>query len=96
MVQVLFIAAARLSEPLSFALQNLAATFNAKLQIERMRAIERQPVQTGGSICAPDQYDIVFDHVPFACQKGEGVIAGCVAYCKARAGCSASGALCRR
>ncbi|MDK2813882.1 MAG: ATP-binding cassette, subfamily bacterial IrtB/YbtQ [Clostridiales bacterium] len=73
-VLVFFIAASRLYDPLSFALQNLAATFHAKLQIERMRAIEQQPVQTGSSTCNPNQYDIVFDHVSFAYHKDEGVL----------------------
>ena len=39
-------AAARLYDPLGLVLQNIAATFNAKLQIERMRSILEQPVQT--------------------------------------------------
>ena len=40
-------AAARLYDPLGLVLQNIAATFNTKLQIERMRSILEQPVQTG-------------------------------------------------
>src|SRR5699024_3175904 len=36
-------AAARLYDPLGLVLQNIAATFNAKLQIERMRSILEQP-----------------------------------------------------
>ena len=55
---VFLIAAARLYDPLSLTLQNLAATFHAKLQIERMRQIEEQPIQTGSEACAPDGYDI--------------------------------------
>ena len=39
-------AAARLYDPLGVVLQNIAATFNTKLQIERMRSILEQPVQT--------------------------------------------------
>ena len=73
-VLVFFIAASRLYEPLSFALQNLAATFNAKLQIERMRTIEQQPVQAGSGECSPQRYDIVFDRVSFAYREGEGVL----------------------
>ena len=38
-------AAARLYDPLGVMLQNIAATFNTKLQIERMRSILEQPVQ---------------------------------------------------
>ena len=37
----------RLYDPLGLVLQNIAATFNTKLQIERMRSILEQPVQEG-------------------------------------------------
>ncbi len=67
-------AAARLYDPLSMALQNIAATFNAKLQIERMRAIQEQPVQQGTEDFSPKNYDICFDHVQFAYHEGEGVL----------------------
>lgn len=67
-------AAARLYDPIGSVLQNIAATFNAKLQIERMRAILEQPVQTGAETCTPQGYDIVFDHVRFAYHDGEGVL----------------------
>ena len=67
-------AAARLYDPLGMVLQNIAATFNAKLQINRMRSILEQPVQTGGENFAPENFDIVFDHVKFAYREGEGVL----------------------
>lgn len=67
-------AAARLYDPLGMVLQNIAATFNAKLQINRMRAILEQPVQTGADTCEPDNYDITFDHVKFAYRENEGVL----------------------
>lgn len=67
-------AAARLYDPLGMVLQNIAATFSAKLKINRMRAILEQPVQTGVEICEPENYDIVFDHVKFAYREGEGVL----------------------
>lgn len=44
---VFLVAAARIYDPLSLALQNTAATFNAMIQIERMRQIEEQPIQGG-------------------------------------------------
>jgi ATP-binding cassette subfamily B protein len=71
---IFLIAASRLYDPLSLALQNIAATFNAKLQIERMRQIEEQPVQTGSETYAPKGYDICFDHVKFAYHQDEGVL----------------------
>src|SRR5699024_8034578 len=67
-------AAARLYDPLGVVLQNIAATFNTKLQIERMRSILEQPVQTGTENFHPDRYDITFDHVSFAYRKGAGVL----------------------
>ncbi|MPM33335.1 putative multidrug export ATP-binding/permease protein [bioreactor metagenome] len=71
---VFLIAASRLYDPLSLALQNTAATFNAKLQINRMREIEEQPVQTGTESYSPKGYDVVFDHVKFAYHENEGVL----------------------
>ena len=67
-------AAARLYDPLGLVLQNIAATFNAKLQIERMRSILEQPVQKGTEEFIPQNYDITFDHVSFAYRDGDGVL----------------------
>ncbi len=67
-------AAARIYDPLSLELQNIAATFSAKLKIERMRAIEQEPMQTGAEVCNTYGYDIVFDHVKFSYRDGEGVL----------------------
>lgn len=67
-------AAARLYDPLGLVLQNIAATFSAKLNINRMRAILEQPVQTGSDVCDPDSFDIVFDHVKFSYREDEGVL----------------------
>ena len=67
-------AAARLYDPLGLALQNIAATFNTKLQIERMRSILEQPVQEGSKEFAPKNCDITFDHVSFAYREGDGVL----------------------
>lgn len=71
---VFLIVASRLYDPLNICYMNLAATFSAKLQIERMRAIEEQPVQTGVNHYQPDGYDIVFDHVQFAYNNDEGIL----------------------
>ena len=67
-------AAARLYDPLGLVLQNIAATFNTKLQIERMRSILEQPVQEGSKEFTPENYDITFDHVSFAYRDGDGVL----------------------
>lgn len=67
-------AAARLYDPLGMVLQNIAATFSAKLKIERMRAIQEQPVQEGSEDFHPKNFDITFDHVRFSYHDGEGVL----------------------
>lgn len=67
-------AAARLYDPLGMVLQNIAATFSAKLKIDRMRSIQEQPIQTGVEVCEPENYDIVFDHVKFSYREGEHVL----------------------
>lgn len=68
-------AAVRIYDPLSFSLQNIAATINAKQYIDRMRAIEEEPIQAGTQHFAPSGFDIVFDHVDFAYHDGdEGVL----------------------
>lgn len=68
-------AAVRISDPISVSLQNIAATFNAKQYIDRMRAIQEEPVQTGSESIAPKGFDIVFDHVDFAYHdEDEGVL----------------------
>ncbi len=68
------ILSSRIYDPLNVCYMNLAATFNAKLKIERMRAIENQPVQTGTTDFTPDSFDITFEHVSFAYQESEGVL----------------------
>ena len=67
-------AAARLYDPLGLVLQNIAAVFNAKLQIERMRSILEQPVQQGSEDFCPQNYDIAFENVSFAYREDEGVL----------------------
>ena len=67
-------AATRLYDPLGLVLQNIAATFSTKLQIERMRSILEQPVQEGAKEFIPENYDITFDHVSFAYREGDGVL----------------------
>lgn len=68
------IAASRVFDPLAAALINLAAMFNALLQIDRMKKIEEQPIQTGTENATYNGYDICFDHVGFAYNDGETVL----------------------
>ena len=67
-------AAARLYDPFGIVLQNIAATFNAKLQIERMRAVTEQPVQEGTENFEPENFDIRFENVSFAYREDSGVL----------------------
>jgi len=67
-------AAVRLYDPIGLILQNAAATFNAKLQISRMRAIMEEPIQVGTEKSNVNGYDIAFDNVSFSYREGEGVL----------------------
>ena len=68
-------AAVRVYDPIAVTLQNIAVTFNAKQYINRMRAIQEEPVQTGAESFAPNGFDIVFDHVDFSYHgEDEGVL----------------------
>ncbi len=68
------IAASRVFDPLSGSLINLAAMFNSLLQINRMKKIEEQPIQTGTELVSYQGYDICFEHVGFAYNDGETVL----------------------
>lgn len=75
MVFVLFlIAASRIFDPLAASLINLAAMFNSFLQVDRMKKIEQQPVQTGSANAAYPNYSIRFEHVGFAYNDGKTVL----------------------
>ena len=68
-------AAVRIYDPIAASLQNIAATFNAKQYIDRMRAIQEESIQTGTENFAPTGFDIVFEHVDFAYHsEDEGVL----------------------
>lgn len=71
---VFLIAVSRLYDPLSTALINIGALFNAQLHIKRMQEIEQQPVQQGAASYQPQGYDIVFDHVTFSYNEEESVL----------------------
>ena len=75
MVFLMFmLAATRLYGPLAGCLQNLSAVYSTLLVVERMKAIEEQPIQHGSEEAAYDGYDIVFDRVGFSYQDGEQVL----------------------
>lgn len=73
---VFLIAATRVFDPLSASLINLAAIFSSLLQINRMKAIEEQPIQTGNKQPTYNGYDICFDNVGFSYNDEETVLNG--------------------
>lgn len=64
----------RFYDPLQGALQNLAAIISTRTNVGRMNEILEHPVQEGESILTNQGYDIVFDHVGFAYDRGETVL----------------------
>lgn len=64
----------RIYDPLSSALQNLAAVISARTNIGRMNEILYHPVQEGKTELTNNGYDIKFDGVGFAYNNGETVL----------------------
>ncbi|NNJ33291.1 ABC transporter ATP-binding protein [Lacrimispora defluvii] len=75
MVFLMFmVAATRIYGPLTGCLNNLSAVYSTLLQVERMRAIEEEPVQEGEEFTKLNGYDIVYDHVGFSYHQNETVL----------------------
>ena len=75
MVFLMFmVAATRIYGPLTGCLNNLSAVYSTLLQVERMKAIEEEPVQEGEEIRKLSGYDIVYDHVGFSYHQNETVL----------------------
>ncbi len=66
----------RVYEPLSGALQNLAAMNSLQINIDRMNEIEDYEEQSGDKAFNPNGYDIEFKNVGFAYNTGETVLDG--------------------
>lgn len=64
----------RLYDPMSGALQNLAAILSTQINIDRMREIEEYPIQPGTADFHSNGYDIEFKNVGFAYNSGETVL----------------------
>ena len=64
----------RVYEPLSGALQNLAAMNSLQVNIDRMNEIENYKEQEGKKEFKPEGYDITFENVGFAYNSGETVL----------------------
>lgn len=64
----------RIYEPMSFALQNLAAINGLQINIDRMNEINNSKVQGGEAAFTPKGYNITFENVGFAYNSGESVL----------------------
>lgn len=64
----------RIYEPMSFALQNLAAMNSLQINIDRMNEIENCKEQSGSKTFEPKGYDIVFENVGFSYNSEEIVL----------------------
>ena len=64
----------RIYDPMSSALQNLAAIISCRINIGRMKEIYETPVQSGSVKFSPEGYDVTFEHVGFSYNEGEQVL----------------------
>ena len=59
---VYLLAVTRVYDPINVVLQAIAELMDMSLSLERMRAIENEPVQTGSTSFEPQGYDVVFEY----------------------------------
>lgn len=71
---VYLLAVTRVYDPINVILQAIAELMDMSLSLERMRAIENEPIQTGRTSFEPQGYDVVFDDVGFSYADGEDVL----------------------
>lgn len=71
---VYLLAVTRAYDPINVILQAIAELMDMSLSLERMRAIENEPIQTGRTSFEPQGYDVVFDDVCFSYADGEDVL----------------------
>lgn len=64
----------RLYDPISLVLQSIAELIDMRLSLDRMRAIEDEPAQTGAMVFSPDGHDIAFESVSFSYDDGRPVL----------------------
>lgn len=64
----------RLYDPISLVLQSIAELIDMRLSLDRMRAIEGEPAQTGTMAFSPDGHDIAFESVSFSYDDGRPVL----------------------
>lgn len=68
------IAASRLYDPLSGAMANMAELFGVNLQVNRLKEIQKYPLESGQTEYRTNGYDITFDHVKFSYEAGKAVL----------------------
>ncbi len=73
---VYLLAVTRVYDPINVILQAIAELMDMGLSLDRMRAIENEPVQTGDTTFNPQSHDVVFDNVGFSYADGESVLDG--------------------
>lgn len=73
---VYLLAVTRVYDPINVILQAIAELMDMSLSLERMRAIENEPIQTGSTSFEPQGHDVVFEDVGFAYSDGEDVLNG--------------------
>ncbi len=71
---VYLLAVTRVYDPINVILQAIAELMDMGLSLDRMRAIENEPVQTGSISFHPQGHDVVFDKVGFSYADGESVL----------------------
>ena len=71
---VYLLAVTRVYDPINVVLQAVAELMDMSLSLERMRAIENEPVQTGSTSFELQGHDVVFEDVGFAYAGGEDVL----------------------
>lgn len=71
---VYLLAVTRVYDPINVILQAIAELMDMSLSLERMRAIENEPIQTGRTSFEPQGYDVIFDDVGFSYADGEDVL----------------------
>ncbi|MEA5020106.1 MAG: ABC transporter ATP-binding protein [Gordonibacter sp.] len=68
------LAITRVYDPINVVLQSIAELLDMTLSLNRMRAIEEEPIQMGATTFEPRGYDLIFDDVSFAYDNGQKVL----------------------
>lgn len=66
----------RFYDPINTILQTIAELIDMLLSLDRMRAVESEPLQTGAKEFSPQGHDLVFENVGFSYKTGERVLDG--------------------